>query len=135
MIAALIFVISVAALFQFFVSYCRSLIAATHKVPLSEHARDASGIGNREITGDEFARLVQLVRLCPETGQDVSELRAVRAYFGILNLVRGISRPVAPAVATWVDAERQGCAYFAAVALDRRIARSRELMAEQIANR
>ena len=39
MIASLIFVVSAVALFQFFVSYCRSLVAAYSKVELSEQSR------------------------------------------------------------------------------------------------
>jgi hypothetical protein len=39
MIAALIVVISLAALLQFFISYCRSLLATYGKVELSEQVR------------------------------------------------------------------------------------------------
>jgi hypothetical protein len=34
-------------------------------------------------------------------------------------------------VADWTERERAGCAYFAAVTLDRRIAYNRDLMAQQ----
>jgi len=36
--------------------------------------------------------------------------------------------------ADWAESERNACAYFAAVALDRRIAYNRDLMAQQISN-
>ncbi len=134
MIAALILVISVAALLQFFVSYCRSVIAASSKRNLSEHAREVAGIENRIVRGDEFERLLQLVRLCPEPGDDGRELRAVRSYFGLLSLLRSSFGRLAPGVASWAEREREGCAYFAAVALDRRITYSRDLMAEQMSN-
>lgn len=131
MIAALIFVVSVAALLQFFISYCRSLVAAYRKWDLSEEAREVTGIEGQQVAGDEFLRLLQLVRLCPEPGDDTVEIRAVSSYFGLLNLLRSVSRSVLPKLLAWVEREREGCAYFAAVALDRRIAFNRDLMAQQ----
>jgi hypothetical protein len=135
MIAALILLVSVAALLQFFVSYCRSVIAACSKKELSEQAREVTGIENRLVRGDEFHRLVQLVHLCPEPGDDQNEIRAVRGYFGLLSLLRVVFNNLAPAVTKWAERERAGCAYFAAVALDRRIAYSRDLLAQQMTNR
>ena len=135
MIAALILSISVAALLQFFVSYCRSLIASYKKKDLSEQAREVTGIENRVVRSDEFRRLVQLVHLCPEPGDDSNEIRAVRGYYRLLGLLRAAFHNLAPAVAMWAEREREGCAYFAAVALDHRIAYSRDLMAQQMTNR
>ncbi len=135
MIAALIFAISLATLFQFFVSYCRSVIAASSKKGLSDQARELTGIENHLVRGDEFERLLQLVWLCPEPGDDTRDLRAVRGYFGLLGVLRGAFSGLAPALARWAEREREGCAYFAAVALDHRIAYSRDLMAQQISNR
>ncbi len=134
MIAALILVISLAALLQFFVSYCRSAIATCSKKELSEQAREVTGIQDHGVAGEEFQRLVQLVGLCPEPGDDRFEIRAVRNYYRLLSLVRALMRRLAPGVASWAERERAGCAYFAAVALDRRIAHSRDLLAQQMAN-
>jgi hypothetical protein len=39
---------------------------------------------------------------------------------------------IEPAVARWIDSERGGCAYVAAVVLDRRIAYNRVLVARQV---
>ena len=84
MIAALIGIFSIAALLQFFVSYCRSVIAAYSKVELSDQVREVTGIGAQPVNGDEFRRLVSLVRLCPERGDDGMEIRLVGAYHGML---------------------------------------------------
>jgi len=130
MIASLILVVSIAALLQFFISYCRAILAAYRKVEISAETREVTGIENAHVDGSEFQRLLQLVRLCPEAGDDGLEIRAVRTYYAILNAVRMFFRPVAPAVGSWVEQERASCAYFAAVALDRRIAHSREMMAQ-----
>lgn len=134
MIAALIFVISLAALLQFFVSYCRSVIAAYGKQELSEQGREVAGIKDRKVRGEDFRRLVGLVGLCPGPGNDHSDIRVVRAYYSLLRALSAASGKLAPAAAFWAERERQSCAYFAAVALDRRISYSRDLMARQMTN-
>jgi hypothetical protein len=131
MIAALILAVSLAALLQFFVSYCRSLIAACAKEELSLQAREVTGISGHSVSGDEFLKLAGLVRLCPDPGADRSRMRAVGLYFRMMNLLRESGNRVAPAVSAWAERERQACAYFAAVVLDHRIAHSRDLMARQ----
>jgi len=78
---------------------------------------------------------VQLAGLCPEPGGDGTNLRAVRCYYRMLSLLRRVTAALAPRVAGWAEVERQGCAYFAAVTLDRRIAYSRTLLAQQMYNR
>jgi hypothetical protein len=133
MIAALILVVSAVALVQFFLSYCRALVATYRKWELSDEVRQVAGIRDAAVLAEEFPRLLQLVRLCPES-DDQREIRSVRSYFGLLNLLRPLSRLI-PALQAWVEQERQGCAYFVAVALDRRIAHSRELVAQQLASR
>lgn len=135
MIAALICVISLAALLQFFVSYCRSLIAEYSKLELSEQVREVTGIESQTVGGDEFDRLLQLVRLCPARGDDGPKIRAVGAYYSLLNLIRSAFRGLGLGLASWAESERQHCSYFAAVALDRRIAYSRDLLAQQMADR
>ncbi|MFZ3215878.1 MAG: hypothetical protein WA192_07455 [Candidatus Acidiferrales bacterium] len=135
MIAALICVASAAIFLQFFVTYCRSILASSRKVPLSDRVREVTGVANREVGADDFNRLLQLVRLCPERGDDQSEIRAVGTYYGLLAVLNRVSRPVAPGVAAWTEQERRSCSYFAAVALDRRISHSRDLFTQQISDR
>jgi len=135
MAAAFICVISVAVFLQFFVSYCRSILAVSKKVELSDRVREVSGIADRSVGADDFARLVQLVRLCPERGDDQTEIRAVGTYYGLLHVIRRISAFVVPRIAAWTDLERQNCSHFAAVALDRRISYSRDLFTQQVAER
>lgn len=132
MIAILIFVISALTLLQFFVSYCHSLIAESRAYELSEQGREISGVTGHSIRGDQFGRLVQLIALCPEPGGDRSQVRAVSTYYGMLGLVRTLFGWIEPAVARWIESERGGCAYLAAVMLDRRIAYNRVLMARQM---
>jgi hypothetical protein len=129
--ATLIFFLSAAALLQFFISYCRSLIAASIKQPLSAEVRDVAGIPNTAV-GEDFARVIQLLDLCPERPEDRGRLRAINTYFGLLNFISSTLARIVPALMTWTDTERGQCAYFAAVTLDRRIAFSRDMLAQQI---
>jgi hypothetical protein len=131
MMAAMIFVLSVAALLQFFVSYSRSLIAASVKQPLSSDVQDVTGI-SQAATGEDFARVVQLLRLCPERPEDRGKIRAIGAYFRLLGIMRSTLAQIVPALLSWTETERAHCTYFAAVALDRRIAFSREMLAQQM---
>jgi hypothetical protein len=131
MMAAIILVFSVAALLQFFVSYCRSLIAASAKHALSAEVQDVAGIANRA-SGEDFARVVQLLRLCPDRPDDRGEVRAIGAYFHLLSLVKATLAKAVPSMLAWTEAERGQCTYFAAVTLDRRIAFSRDMLAQQI---
>jgi len=131
MIAALIICISVLTLLQFFVSYCHSVIAESRGCELSAQAWEVSGIADRMVRGDEFKRLLQLTALCPESGADRTRVRAVTVYFSLLELARMLVGWIIPAMKRWIESERGGCTYAAAVMLDRRIAYSRSLMAHQ----
>jgi len=131
MIAGLIFAISFMTLLQFFVSNTRSLIAESRGHELSEQAREICGLTAHAVTADQFERLQQLIALCPEPGGDGIEIRAVALYFRLVSLANIVLGWAVPSATPWIEAERGGCAHAAAVVLDRRIAYSRMMMAEQ----
>jgi hypothetical protein len=135
MIASLIFVISFAALLQFFILHCRSILAYSRRVELSDRVREVTGIAAQNVSAGDFQRLVQLVRLCPERGEDRKEIRVVGAYYRLLAMLDRLTRSLVPSVAAWSENERQSCSDFAAVALDRRISYSRDLFTQQVADR
>jgi hypothetical protein len=132
MIAALIFVVSIAAFIQFFVFYSRSVIAASRKHALSESVREVTGISGEMVEDLQFGRLLQLVELCPGSGSDEMGIRAVRAYFSglgmLLSLVPQAPSGILSRTVSWLKQERGACAYFAAAALDQRMAYSRTLL-------
>jgi hypothetical protein len=132
MTTALILIFSLVAMLQFFLSYCRSVIAGSVACPLSEQVREVTGIKGHEIRGEEFIRLLQLASLCPASGTDHTPITAIRAYFRMVTFARTILRRAIPGVVSWTESELSKCAHFAAVALDRRISYSRDLMAKQI---
>jgi hypothetical protein len=129
--ATLIFILSAAALLQFFISYSRSLIAASIKQPLSAEVRDVTGIAN-SASGNDFARVLQLLELCPERPEERGRIRAISAYFELITAVRSTVARIIPTLMAWTEMERGQCAYFAAVTLDRRIAFSRDMLAQEI---
>jgi hypothetical protein len=131
MMAAVIFVFSAAALLQFFISYCRSLIAASSKQVLSAEVRDVTGI-QRIASGEDFKRVMQLLRLCPERPEDRNSVQAIGAYFRLLNFLRSTVARIVPSMRAWTESERGQCTYFAAVALERRISFSRDMLAQQM---
>ena len=131
MIAALIFVVSISTLLQFFVFYSRSLIAESQAQKLSDETREICGIAAKNPAGDQFQRFLQLIALCPDSGADGKNVFVVTLYYRLLALAQAVSRWVAPATSAWIESERSGCAYVVAVALDRRIAHNRQMMASQ----
>jgi hypothetical protein len=131
MMAGIILACSVVLLLQFFVSYCRSLIAATSRQTLSPEVRDVTGI-QRTASGEDYKRVMQLLQLCPERPEDRNGIQAVNAYFGLLNFLRSTVARMVPSMQAWTEVERGQCAYFAAVALERRISFSRDMLAQQM---
>ena len=131
MMAGVIFVFSAAALLQFFISYCRSLIAASSKQVLSAEVKDVTGI-LRTASGDDFKRVMQLLQLCPERPEDRNSVQAIGAYFSLLSFLRSTLAQLVPSMRAWTESERGQCAYFAAVALERRISFSRDMLAQQM---
>jgi hypothetical protein len=130
MIPFFICAFSCVLLLQFFVSYCHSLIAESRRHELSLQVCEVAHIRVRSTHGDEFKRLLQLIAVCPTSGGDRNQLGAVSVYYDLLGLARGLIGWVVPA-RRWIESERCGCSYLAAVLLDRRITRSRILIAQQ----
>ncbi len=130
MMAALILLISLVTLSMFFVSYCRSMMASAARHELSEEVRDVTGI-KESASARDYDRVVQILHLCPERPEDRSSLRAVNLYYACLKMVQGALATLTPGLKSWMDQEQASCAYFAAVALDRRISFNREMLAQQ----
>jgi len=127
MMAALIFIVSVVTLLMFFVSYCRSLMASSSQHTLSEEVRDVTGISTVASSRD-YTRIMQLLQLCPERSHDRAGLQAVGTYYDLLGFLQMTVARFLPSLKFWTEHERAGCANFAAVVLDRRIAFSREIL-------
>jgi hypothetical protein len=131
MIATLIAVVSLAALVQVFVSYCRSVLASAGKVELSSRVVALTGMeGGSPFAGD-FDRVLQLVRLCPSNDADQTGVRAIVTYYHLVQYLGRVIGPFHPDTAIWAGQEATSCSHFASVVLDRCISSSRSLFAEQ----
>jgi len=131
MTAAIILVCSLGFLLMFFISYCRSLLATSSAVALTQEVRDVTGIIS-SVSPDDFSRVVQILQLCPDRPEERGRIRTVSLYYRLLGLLRSTIARVAPSLKSWADQERAQCGYFAAVVLGRRIAFSRDLLAQQM---
>jgi hypothetical protein len=131
MMAAIILVCSLVLFLQFFVFYCRSLIAVSARQPLSPEVQEVTGI-QRAASGEDFKRVMQLLQLCPERREDRNGIQAIGVYFRLLNFMRATVARMAPSMNAWMETERGQCTYFAAVALERRISFSRDMLAQQM---
>jgi hypothetical protein len=120
MIPLLIFVLSVSALAQFFIAYCRSLLRMYGKVELSDPGRRLAGLDGNGLEAAAFPRIMRMVREYPDPADDGAEVVSIRVYYVLLRVLC-MACGVWPALRYWVAAEREDCAHFAAVALDRRV--------------
>ncbi|HXN64642.1 MAG TPA: hypothetical protein VN862_04855 [Candidatus Acidoferrales bacterium] len=132
MIGGCILLLSLGALLEFFVSYCRTQLASSARVRLTEHVLGIAGTKEGHIAAGEFGALVRLSCLCPGTSSRGNDVAAVRVYYRLLNFAGVAPRSIFPALRAWVDGERTKCAHFAGVILDRQIAYSRRMIAEQL---
>jgi hypothetical protein len=132
MIAALAVLTAVVTPLLLFVAYCRSLLASTSSVELSEHARSVTGIQDGIAPADEFARLRALAELCPARGNDENPLGAISTYYHLLTALQTLTSPASHSLADRAERERWRCSYFVAVTLDRRIAHTRQMWSEQM---
>lgn len=122
MISALMMIFSAGALVQFFMSYCHSILATYAKVELSPRTCEVAGIDSERIPGSEFSRLLGLLRLARDPGDDRMELLTVRIYYSIVQIIGALASRITSGAKAWSEREGSRCAYFAAVSLDRRIA-------------
>jgi hypothetical protein len=122
MIPALLFLLSIAALVQFSLAFCRSLLLTYSKVELSERVREVTGLSGEAVEASEFSRLMNLVFLAPDPGDDAMEIRSISAYHTLVVIARWLISRVWKTGCNWCENELRRCAYFAAVTLDRRLA-------------
>ena len=64
--------------------------------------------------------------------EEGGRIRAINGYFQLLTFIHATVARVIPPLVNWTESELGQCTYFAAVTLDRRIAFSRDMLAQQI---
>jgi hypothetical protein len=131
MIAALIAGASTVALFPLFVSYCGTVLASARRVDLSDRVSALADVEGRNVAANDFDRILQFVRLCPEYDADRAAVRAITLYYRALQALEHVFGATSPDLAAWTARERANCSHFAAVVLDRSISSSRRLITQQ----
>src|SRR5258708_23347960 len=112
--------------FHFFVAYSRSLLAAAARVTLSGRTAIDFEITDNASSGDDFPRLRALAGICQDS-EGERNLRLVQTYYRSPEIVHPLFESTAPRISTRVQNERRACTHFAAVVLEKRIGRAREL--------
>ena len=130
-VAACIAGASLVALLPLYLSSCRTTLTMAARVPLSDRVTALLGADEAELSGDDFQRILQLVRMCPEHGADREGIRAVMVYYRMVQLCGGLVGKFSPRWNSWSERERGHCAHFAAGVLDRSISSSRRLTTQQ----
>jgi len=129
MLLALIYIVFLAALLEFFVYRCRSILASTRRIELPPGAREAAGVDRGDVAPGDFEKFLELARLCPEEC-GCPKVGAVCTYYNLVHVLGRLSRGVVPRLESWAEKEQCNCSHFAAVALDRRISCTRRLLAQ-----
>ncbi len=129
MIAALLLVISLVALAQFFLYYWRALVLGVAAQPLSERFREASPVGEEALGARDFGVLLQLYEMTPQLKVEKSRLGAVRMYYRAVDALGRLAGRLMPRVGAWSEREMATCTRYVAVRMDQRMARNMECAA------
>ena len=130
MIAALIFVVSLAAFGQFGFTYLRAVLISVASQTLSAEVREAAGVAGRALCGDDFAKLMNLHAMCPQFTGEASGLKKVAAYYRAIQMVSRLGGKNLSAYSQWAQQELATCAQYAAVVLSQRMAMNQAAAAQ-----
>ena len=120
MIAAIIFMVSVAAFAQFGLYYWRATISGIAAQAISERIRVAAGITHAGIGAQDFRNILILKDLSPQLRGPKGNFTAVRCYFAV---VEKLGR-IIPAMANWANTEMATCSRYLAVRMDQHLERN-----------
>lgn len=124
MFAAMLLTISVVALSQFALYYCRAVLTGVAAQPVSDRVLAAAHVEGGRLLPQHFETMAELHNLTPDLKPNQSGLGLVRLYY---RLVQGLG--MLPMLAAWGDRERVICTRYAAVQFDRRLQANLELAA------
>jgi hypothetical protein len=121
MFATMLFAIAIVALFQFAIYYWRAVLTGVAAQPISHQVLDAMQLTEPRLCGDDFERLASLHELTPELQTGDSGLGFIRAYYLAVRKAAELFGKASPALFNWSEHERELCARYAAVQIDRRL--------------
>lgn len=121
MFSAILFTVSIVALAQFALYYCRAMLTGVAAQPIRTEILEAAQVEEARMCGADFEKLASLLILTPELKRSRGGLGFVPAYFKLIGKVSSLFGQISPALASWVEQERTLCARFAAVQVGRRL--------------
>lgn len=130
MIAALIFVISLAALVQFGLLSWRAAFLSVASKPVSEEIRAALGPYAESSDAPDFESAAEWLKLSPNLVGTDRRTWTVRLYYTALRAMSSLAQFVTPSKAGWWQQEMGACARYIAVVADERLQRNRLCIAE-----
>lgn len=130
LIAAFIFVISLATALQFIVLTWRAAVLKVASEPLSAEWEPVAGSLAKSIVSRGFSSITAYSELCPEVdGAAGPKVGTLRLYYGFLQLCERLGKLVAPNGALWATREMALCTRCAAVMLAQRAEHNQALSA------
>ena len=121
MIAALIFVISVAAGIQLAVFSWRAAMISFAGQPMSAAVSPALASFTNSMGTNDFREISAIQALCPAMSPSQSkQLRPVQVYYRSLELLNSLSKAI-PACGIWAQQEMAICARYAAAVMEQRL--------------
>jgi hypothetical protein len=128
--AALIFVISLAAMLQFIVLSWRAAVLKVASEQLSAEWEPLAGSLAKSFVSNGFSSLAAYSELCPDLDHEGGpKMRTVRVYYRVLQFIERVSKLVAPNSVAWVPREMALCTRCAAVMLSHRMESNHALSA------
>jgi hypothetical protein len=118
MVPILIMLLSIGSLFRFAFCYWRGILAGAASQPVSESVLLAAQLSNGRITGQHFDRLATLYSLTPE-GRGGLDL--LRLYHRLVQAIGYIAGSRIPELASSMEREKEICASYLAVQIDRQL--------------
>lgn len=130
LIAALIFVISMATALQFIVLSWRAALLKVASEPLSADWEPLAGSLAKSFISNGFSSLAAYSDLCPDfKGGAGPKVRTLRLYYQVLQVCQRIGQLITPNSALWTAREMALCTRCAAVMLSHRMEQNHALSA------
>lgn len=130
LIAAFIFVISLATALQFIVLSWRAALLRVATEPLPAELAAVAGPLAKSFVSKGFASISAYSELCPDLkAADGPKVRTLRIYYHFLQMMQGLSSLVVPEGGAWIPREMALCTRCAAVMLSHRMEYNQELSA------
>jgi hypothetical protein len=130
LVAAFIFVISLAAVIQFAVLSWRAALLKTALAPLPTEWEPAAESAAKSFISKGFQGITAYSKLCPELGgSSAPKFGSLRSYYRLVQLFGWLSRSIVPQNTAWLEKEMAMCTRCAAVMLSQQLQHTQALSA------